>query len=162
MRYLLLLSFLLLFVSCKKEDPIEEIRRQAAIDEQIISDYLNEHNVTALRHDVEYNEVEYGLYYNITKVGSGAYPLTTSTVSVKYNGYLLDGTLFDSSENIDGLFVTNLRNVIPGWTFGVPLMRPGGITRFYIPSGLAYGPSGAGIIPANAVLIFDITLVNYQ
>lgn len=159
MRYLWLFAVLALIVSCKEDkDPAEERRKQATIDEQIISDYLTDNNITANRLEVDYNSAEYGLYYIITQEGSGASPDYFSTVSVKYAGYLLDGTRFDYS---DVVVTFSLQGVIPGWTFGVPLMRPGGKARFFIPSGLGYGPTGSGTIPENAVLIFDITLVNH-
>jgi FKBP-type peptidyl-prolyl cis-trans isomerase len=53
-----------------------------------------------------------------------------------------------------------LNQVIPGWTEGIPGMKVGGKRRLLIPAAQAYGanpPSGSNI-PANADLVFDITL----
>jgi len=49
--------------------------------------------------------------------------------------------------------------VIPGWTEGVQLMPVGSKFKFFLPSKLAYGEHGAGSIPANAVLVFDVELL---
>ncbi|MEI6409778.1 MAG: FKBP-type peptidyl-prolyl cis-trans isomerase [Bacteroidota bacterium] len=55
-----------------------------------------------------------------------------------------------------------LSSLIKGWQEGIPLLKKGGKGTFFIPSALGYGSQDQGAIPANSVLIFEITLVDYQ
>ncbi len=85
---------------------------------------------------------------------------------MKYTGKTLDGTPFDS--NVDPKFghvepfkfVIGTGQVIPGWDEGVALLNKGAKGKLYIPSPLAYGPQGPPAIGANAVLVFDVEVVN--
>jgi len=102
---------------------------------------------------------ESGLQYEVLKEGEGTSPTATETVEVHYHGTLLDGTVFDSSVDRGKTIEFPLNRVIPGWTEGVQLMKPGAKYRFYIPFDLAYGPRGsAPKIPPYAALIFDVEL----
>lgn len=101
-----------------------------------------------------------GLKYQMLAEGSGAHPVPTDTVAVNYTGRLPDGTVFDSSVPTGQPAQFRLDQIIPGWTEGLQLMRPGGRARFVIPSALAYGPRGAGgIIPPDTDLTFDVELI---
>lgn len=80
-----------------------------------------------------------GLQYRHETVGEGDAPTAASTVTVHYRGTLIDGTEFDSSYSRGEPISFPLGNVIPGWTEGLQLMKPGGKTFFYIPQNLAYG-----------------------
>ena len=104
-----------------------------------------------------------GLQYEILTQGTGPKPTAADTVAVHYEGRLLDGTVFDSSIARGQPAVFPLANVIPGWTEGVPLMPVGSKYRFTIPPELGYGARGAGgVIPPNAVLVFDVELLGIQ
>ncbi len=104
-----------------------------------------------------------GLQYEILKEGTGPKPSAADTVAVHYEGRLIDGTVFDSSIARGQPAVFPLGQVIPGWTEGVQLMPVGSKYRFTIPPQLGYGESGAGgVIPPNAVLVFDIELLAVQ
>ena len=102
-----------------------------------------------------------GLQYKVLQEGTGTvHPTATDRVKVHYEGKLLDGTVFDSSVKRGKPISFGLNQVIKGWTEGVQLMVVGEATRFYIPSGLAYGDRGAGsAIPPGATLIFDVELL---
>jgi FKBP-type peptidyl-prolyl cis-trans isomerase len=104
-----------------------------------------------------------GLQYEIITAGNGAKsPTATDNVTVHYKGTTLDGSEFDSSYSRGEPATFPLNRVIPGWTEGVQLMTEGAKYRFYIPSELAYGERGAGPIPPNAALIFDVELIKIQ
>jgi len=99
-----------------------------------------------------------GLQYQVIRQGSGPHPAATDKVRVHYKGTLLDGSTFDSSyeRNQPAEFVLN--QVIPGWTEGVALMTVGSKYKFWIPSNLAYGPSGPPQIGPNVMLTFEVEL----
>jgi FKBP-type peptidyl-prolyl cis-trans isomerase FkpA len=99
-----------------------------------------------------------GLYYVVDEPGTGStYPAAGSTVTVKYKGYLLSGTVFDSSD----MYTTALSNVIKGWQEGIPFFKKGGKGKIIMPSSLGYGSNGSGQIPPFAPLVFEIEVLNY-
>lgn len=100
-----------------------------------------------------------GLQYEILEAGSGPVPEGTSRVTVHYEGRLIDGSVFDSSYRRNQTATFGVRQVISGWTEALQLMPQGSKWRLYIPSELGYGARGAGSIPPNAVLIFDVELL---
>jgi FKBP-type peptidyl-prolyl cis-trans isomerase FkpA len=102
-----------------------------------------------------------GLQYEAMIQGNGAKPTASDTVSVHYEGTLIDGTVFDSSYVRGEPSQFPLGGVIPGWTEGIQLMNVGSTYRLYLPSALAYGEEGAGnSIPPNSVLIFKVELLS--
>jgi FKBP-type peptidyl-prolyl cis-trans isomerase len=101
-----------------------------------------------------------GLRYIDEKVGDGASPKPTDTVTVNYTGWLITGTKFDSSVDRGQPATFPLNQVIPGWTEGVGSMKVGGKRRLIIPAALAYGAQGRPpTIPGGATLIFDVELL---
>lgn len=102
-----------------------------------------------------------GLEYEIIKLGKGdKAPTTSSRVKVNYVGWLLDGKVFDSSFNRGEPSTFGVSQVIPGWTEGLQLMKPGAIYRFKIPWKIAYGKNGNGrTIPPESDLIFWVELL---
>jgi FKBP-type peptidyl-prolyl cis-trans isomerase FklB len=101
-----------------------------------------------------------GLQYQVLKEGNGKKPTAKESVKCHYEGFLIDGTVFDSSVQRGEPAVFGLQQVIAGWTEGLQLMQEGGKSRFFIPYRLAYGEGGAGaMIPPFATLIFDVELI---
>ncbi len=101
-----------------------------------------------------------GLQYIVLQEGSGKKPKATDSVKCHYEGFLTDGTLFDSSVQRGEPAVFGLQQVIAGWTEGLQLMQEGAKYRFFIPYMLGYGESGAGrSIPPYSALIFDVELI---
>jgi FKBP-type peptidyl-prolyl cis-trans isomerase FkpA len=145
------------------EEAAEKAKVQATTDDQLIRELLAKKGITnAVR-------TASGLYYVIHEEGEGPQPEAGKKVTVNYTGVNMDGETFDS--NVDPAFNhvqpfqfdLGRRNVIAGWDEGIALMKKGGKATLYIPSGLAYGAQSRGPkIPANAILIFDVELVNFE
>jgi len=129
-------------------DPVQRIA-----DDQSIQDYLAENNLTA-------EEVGDGLYYVEETLGSGPNPTAEDTVTVHYEGFLLNGNKFDSSLDRNEPTTFPLSGVIQGWQRGIPLLQEGGTGKLLIPSHLAYGGSTpSALIPPYSVLVFDVELL---
>ena len=143
---LLLIAFLSL-PSCSKKTSDQ----QASVDHQTIVDYVKSHNLQG-----QYTSDS--MFYEVLNSGSSHHPTIASTVTVNYKGYLLDGTIFDQATGA----TFGLSQVIKGWQEGIPLVGTGGQILLIIPSGLAYGGSQTGKIPANSVLAFNVTLIGYS
>ena len=109
----------------------------------------------ALKENVD--TTESGLQYTILAEGAAEKVAANDTVTVKYKGTLIDGTVFDEGE-IPG-HVSGSRGLIPGFDEGIRLVGEGGKAVIYIPSDLAYGPRGNRGIEPNSVLVFDIEVV---
>jgi len=99
-----------------------------------------------------------GLLFEIITEGEGPHPTDTDIVKVIYTGKLADGTVFDSTERPIQFPVNRL---VPGFTEGLKMMKPGGEYRLFIPPALGYGDKGAGggIIPPGAALDFTVKLL---
>ena len=101
-----------------------------------------------------------GLQYQVLQEGNGKKPTAKDSVKCHYEGFLIDGTVFDSSVQRGEPAVFGLQQVIAGWTEGLQLMQEGAKYRFFVPYRLAYGEGGAGAsIPPYAALIFDVELI---
>lgn len=144
----------LVLSSCEKDDnaPADN---QAELDEQVILDYITDNNLDATKHPS-------GLYYVINNEGTGSTnPSLFSEVQVEYKGYLPDGTVFDQTQpNNPRIF--SLGAVILGWQEGIPVFKKGGDGILLIPSSMGYGSNPPPSIPANSVLIFDVTLHDFN
>jgi len=96
-----------------------------------------------------------------TVVGTGAEVTANDNVTVDYTGAVAStGVIFQSSKDYGQPISFSLSGVIKGWSEGLVGMKVGGTRRLLIPASLAYGanpPAGSGI-PANADLVFDVTL----
>jgi FKBP-type peptidyl-prolyl cis-trans isomerase len=91
--------------------------------------------------------------------GTGDVIKVTDAIQSSYFGWTSDGKIFDSSKKkgaADAPLTFPLSGVIKGWTQGLTGVKVGSVVRLSIPSDLAYGPSGSGIIPANAPLEFIV------
>ena len=87
---------------------------------------------------------------------------TGDNVSIHYTGTLEDGSVFDSSEGREPLeFEVGSGHIIVGLDEAMPGMKVGEKRKLKIPANLAYGKRGAGkVIPPNAVLIFEVELMD--
>jgi len=158
---LVLLTAVSLCTGCFKDDKgcsyTQSTTVAPANEQTMIEEYLTANNLTATKHSS-------GMYYEIVQAGTGGAPGLCSSVQINYVGKLANGSTFDSNTNA----VFTLGTLIDGWKKGLPLLQKGGRIKLYIPPSLGYGGSDIKdrdnnvIIPANSMLIFDITLANFQ
>lgn len=132
------------------------------IDDTIIQGYLKRHNYTA----ANYQRTASGLYLVTLTAGTGTQVAAGKQISVKYTGKFVskavENTVFDTSDNAPTKsfdYTVGAISLIPGWTEGTLLMRQGDRKLLLIPSYLAYGPSGAGTIPPDTPILFDMQIV---
>jgi FKBP-type peptidyl-prolyl cis-trans isomerase FkpA len=134
---------------------IEENKQKIEENKQKGVDFLTENGKKA-----GIKTTSSGLQYELVSSGTGPNPRASDTVSVHYEGTLLDGTVFDSSYERGEPTEFSLDQVIAGWTEGIQLMEVGSTYRLFIPSDLAYGEQGVrNFIPPNSTLIFKIELL---
>ncbi len=101
-----------------------------------------------------------GLQYKILTKGKGKVPTKDDQVIVKYEGRLIDGTVFDSSyKRAEQTNKFRPTDVIKGWTEALTMMPVGSKWELYVPQELAYGARETGDIPAYSALIFIVELV---
>jgi len=93
----------------------------------------------------------------VTK-GTGESPTRDDIALVNYKGMLPDGKVFDEGKQA----VLPLSEVVPGFTKALEQMQRGGKYKVHIPAKLAYGEKGAGPIPPNTDLDFDIELLDFK
>lgn len=96
-----------------------------------------------------------GLQYKVITQGTGAKPVATDKVKVKYRGTLIDGTEFDKNDGIS----FPLNGVIKGWTEGLQLMPVGSKYMLYVPYYLGYGEAGNQMIKPFSTLVFEVELL---
>jgi FKBP-type peptidyl-prolyl cis-trans isomerase FkpA len=137
---------------------------QKSIDDKLITEYLAKNKIKA-------SKTPSGLYYVITKKGTGENATAGQQLTMNYIGKFMDGKVFDGNvdENykpVNGrpafTFTLGVGQVIRGWDEGVQLLNKGCRATLFLPSGIAYGPSGRGPIPPNSVLVFDVEVLSYQ
>ena len=106
---------------------------------------------------------ESGLQYKVLKPGEGDKPAREDRVTVHYTGKLMDGTVFDSSEERGEPITLGVGQFINGWTELLQLMPLGSRYQAWIPSALAYGAQGAGqVIKPYTPLIFEVELLGIE
>jgi len=139
--------------ACKKSDKFDA-EAQAKLDDAQINTYLTTNSISATK-DAS------GLYYQIITPGGATKPSATSGIYITYEGKLMStSVVFDSKTT--PYYFSSLDKLIEGWKIGLPKVGKGGHIKLFIPSGLAYKNTDSGSVPANSVLIFDITLVDFN
>lgn len=138
-----------------------EVVDYKVVDDGLITAYLASKNITTAQKQTS------GLYFlPVLTNANAARPTIGSTVDVQYTGHLLDaaGTVFDASKPGSPLtFTLGRGQLISGFEQGIALMHKGDKAELLIPSGLAYGPQGAGsTIPSNAVLRFEVEVTDVR
>lgn len=149
-------------------DMESETKERMANQSKDIEKYIKENNVDATK-------TASGMYIAVSREGKGPKPKPGQIAVMKYTGYLLDGSVFDS--NVDPKFQhptpfefpVGQGRVIKGWDEGIAALSKGAIAKFIIPSDLAYGgqvtpprdvsPKG---IPAHSPLVFDVEVLDFK
>lgn len=138
-----------------RQKQLEELKKQELID---LEKYIKDNNITV-------KPTESGLYFILTKSGTGKRVKKGDLVKVHYTGYFLNGQMFENSvsSNYPLEFVAGRNEVIKGWDEAVLKMREGDKARLIIPSWLAYGESEPDLpIPPYSTLIYDIEVVKIE
>lgn len=167
------------FIKAKGDWRDENFSKQFKIDPNLLNDMFNTYlekmqaytaakNLEAGQKFLEKNKAESGveisqsgLQYKISDAGNDVRATEQDTVTVNYKGTLLDGTVFDKTE--EGSPATfELNRVIKAWTEGLGLIGEGGKITLYVPAELGYGERGTRGIEPNSVLIFDVELVSVK
>lgn len=135
-----------------------EKARQAPIVSEEGRAYLH---INAQKSGVEV--LESGLQFEMLEQGEGRSPGPRDTVMTHYHGTFTNGEVFDSSVERGQPAEFPVNRVIAGWTEALQMMKEGDVWRLVIPPHLAYGERGAGdVIPPNAVLIFEVELIEVK
>jgi FKBP-type peptidyl-prolyl cis-trans isomerase FkpA len=129
---------------------------QGRIDDSLIKVYLKDHKIKGTRKTAS------GIYYKITKKGKGPNAKEHQTVTAHYAGRFLDGKEFDSDKGAGISFELGVHQVITGWDEAFELLNKGAKATIFLPSASAYGITGGGPIPPNAILIFDVELADIK
>jgi FKBP-type peptidyl-prolyl cis-trans isomerase len=158
-------------MSAEDSKKAERAVSMLADEAKVIEDYATEKGLSV-------QKTANGLYYVIEQEGTGEAITPGTTMYVNYAGYLLDGTLFDTSypeiAKANNMFNegreygplpvnVGMGQVIPGWDEGLMLLKNGAKAKFLIPSPLGYGEAGAGgMIGPNSILVFDVEVTDVQ
>ena len=145
----------------------QEMEKARDAEPELIAAYVKEHGVKAQPNAK-------GLYVIVNKKGNGPTVAVGREVTISYTGRLLDGTVFDSSNEADCLangmqchepltYVVGKMSLIPGWDEGVMGQPEGSKLQLIIPSAMGYGSQGAGqLIPPYSPLVFDLEIVSVK
>ena len=147
--YLLICSFIFSATGCIKDEGCQNKTIQT--DAGPIAAYAAANGISGTTHSS-------GVVYEVTIPGGGPTPTPMSTITVRYTGKLLDGTVFDSQTGTPVTF--QLGGTIQGFQLALQQVQKGGTIKFLIPSSLAYGCAGTTGIPPNSILFFEVQLVD--
>lgn len=145
---LIILLFILVLPACQESEWADwELK-----NEQWLETNKNKSDIITTESGLQYKVIHQGWHLNRR-------PNENSTVRVKYTGKLIDGSIFESSEEA----ILSLSGVIEGWREGITKMNDGGNYILYIPSSLGYDTISTNVkIPPHSTLIFDIDLMESQ
>jgi len=108
-----------------------------------------------------------GLQYQVLTAGKGSGPTDEDIALINYEGRLVDGTVFDKSQQPTPIPVvasnpeTGRQGVISGFSEALKLMSKGAKYRVWIKPSLAYGEKDQGVIPPHSTLVFDLELIEF-
>ncbi|HFB99754.1 MAG TPA: hypothetical protein ENJ53_03005 [Phaeodactylibacter sp.] len=137
-------------------DFVANATTQDEIDRNLILNYI-------IDNKLDMQSTPDGIYYQITKEGTGSHPTIQDVIVTNYHGTFLDGKVFDSTRGKKKPFTHPLSRMNDGWKKVLPLMKTGSTGIFIIPSRFCYGEQGFGeLIPPNTILKFEIELLGIK
>lgn len=194
LKYLAFVFLGLIVFACSDDDEKDshDPVSQALIDDDKIVEFLQSHYLTPEKEidtilnneislyeiveteAVNYNDIDYKLYYYVDTEGVGKSPSRNDSIQMKYRGFTLDSIKFDQNTSFtSSKSWLHLPNLIPGWRYGMPHYKEGekviyqdesfgyentGSGFFFIPSGMAYGNNGSSAIAPNECIYFFVEL----
>ena len=157
----IVISFAFITVSCLSTFD-EEVERTPEQEAAELSEVLSD--IEGNGYDIDTTAL--GVFYVVHVEGSDTLPQAGDTCYLQYDGFLLDGTLFDASAHhyADGIweFVFQEIQLIPGFDDGIALMGKGTELDMFIPSHLAYGAYGSSTIAPFSTLMFSAKMVDIK
>lgn len=144
----------------------EREKYQAMVEERFKADKIAIHEYCT-KNKIKVKRTRSGVSYQVTKKGKGAYPQKGETAVIQYDGYFLDGTMFEkNTEKKPFSFVVGKNKVIKGLEEAISFFNKGAEGFIVIPSKLAYGPMPIDEehikIPPHSVLVFKIKMLDIQ
>lgn len=134
------------------------VERMSAADLQTLSPESQAEFLNSQKSREGVAETPSGLLFEVITEGEGNSPTDADRVKVLYTGRLADGTVFDETERP---IEFPLQGLVPGFSEGLKMMKPGGEYRLFIPAAIGYGDRGAGgVIPPGAALDFTVKLLD--
>jgi FKBP-type peptidyl-prolyl cis-trans isomerase FkpA len=155
----------LTLVACEGGDVMKDIDRKIAARTKAAEERGEEMRIFLEQKDTTATTTPSGLQYKPAKTVATDLPKPSPVdrVLVNYEGRLPNGQIFDSSYQRGQPIDFVLNQVIPGWTEGVGLMKPGEAYLFYLPPSIAYGPMGSPPdIPPDTPLLFKVELLQFE
>lgn len=160
-KFLLIAIVLIAAYSCF-DDPVEQeqIDYTPAREAALLAEYID----TLVNRGYDVDTAAAGIYYIVTKTTDGAYIQAGDSIGLEYTGFIPEsGVVFDRSENhyVNGLWkfrYTPGDGLIPGFEVALSLLTEGAEGIFIIPSDMAYGITGSGLIPPYTTIAFELKL----
>ncbi|WP_321374001.1 FKBP-type peptidyl-prolyl cis-trans isomerase [uncultured Draconibacterium sp.] len=156
-RFVLAIIIGVAVVSCIDEGE-EYVPPTKAQENALLNEYLD----TLANRGLDIDTTALGVYYITDSVGNGTYPVVGDTCVVKYTGFFINGSVFDSTGDDTWEFVLGTEGFIDGWNDGMRVIDEGGKAYLIIPSELGYGPDGYGSVPPNTSLVFNVDMVEIK
>lgn len=139
---------------CKKTEEAYSPENEASL----MKNWLD----TNLKNDKNIDTTYTGLFYIVDKVGTGQTVQSGDSLTVKYTGMFMDGSIFDSSLSYSYVHKATYQRMIQGWEEGIEVLSKGGSALFLIPSAKAYGDDGYSSIPPFSPLLFTIEIIDIK
>ena len=167
MRYLIYIYSIVAAISCNYSRLPGPVEKKSDKEEMVdVNKYLVQKDNERIENYIErkrlvMNQTSSGLWYSITKEGTGVNYTDGSKVYFEFESSLLDGTpCYSSQESGPKAAVIGKSEIESGLNEGLKLLKPGSEAIFILPPYLAFGLLGDGkVIPARSVIVYKIKVI---